>query len=432
MLNQIFMKISISTIAVFLFLSLTGYNSLALNVPLKNKADTIIKDTTKKKGVSTINLGDVKQKIRGFGGVNAWKGRLSDVDMNTLYGNANDNEYGFSIYRVHIAPFGDTSWAAELDNAKKAIARGAIVMASPWTPPAEMKTNGNVIGGSLKPESYGAYAAYLKHFADYMKDNGAKLYAISIQNEPDVHVKYESCDWSAAQMRDFLRDHGAEIGPTPIIAYESFNFNSRKMDTILDDKTAAAHVNIIGGHIYGKSNDHTGIGYYARGFEMGKEVWMTEHLVNNTDWTGALNTAYEMHNCMVVGNYSAYLWWFLKRFYGPIGENGENTKRGYVMAQFSKYIRPGYNRVDALANPTTNIYISAYKGDGKTVIVAVNMGKKDVDQQFAISGGKAPSSFTPHTTSADKNMTPENRVNVKDKAFNYSLPAMSVTTFVSN
>src|SRR5471030_462723 len=108
--------------------------------------------------------------------------------------------------------------------------------------------------------------------------------------------------------------------PYPVIAYESFNFNSLKMDTILDDKKAAAHVNIIGGHIYGRSNDHTGIGYYARGFNEGREVWMTEHLVNNTDWKGALNTAKEMHDCMTVGNYSAYLWWFLKRFYGPIGE----------------------------------------------------------------------------------------------------------------
>jgi len=415
-----------------LLLSICGYNSFASTPKIKAKADTIIKDTTKKTGISTINLADVKQKVRGFGGVNAWRGRLSEEDMNTLYGNANDNQYGFSIYRVHIAPFGDTSWTTELDNAKKAIARGAIIMASPWSPPAEMKTNNNVIGGSLKPESYGAYAAYLKRFAQYMKDNGAKLYAISIQNEPDVKVKYESCSWTAVQMRDFLRDYGADIGKTPIIAYESFNFNSFKMDTILDDKIAASHVNIIGGHIYGRSNDHTGIGYYVRGFNEGKEVWMTEHLVNNTDWAGALNTAKEMHDCMTVGNYSAYLWWFLKRFYGPLGENGENTKRGYVMAQFSKYIRPGYNRIDASANPTTNIYISAYKGSGKVVIVAVNLGATDVNQQFAISGGKAPASFTPHTTSADKSMAADNKVSVSDKNFTYSLPARSVTTFVSN
>ena len=426
------MKIKLFALIAFLFLSVCGYRSSATGLSFKSKADTIIKDTTKKKGIGTINLSDVKQKIRGFGGVNAWRGRLSEEDMTTLYGNANDNQYGFSIYRVHIAPFGDTSWTTELDNAKKAIARGAIIMASPWSPPAEMKTNGNVIGGSLKPESYGAYAAYLKRFADYMKHNGAKLYAISIQNEPDVQVKYESCDWSAVQMRDFLRDHGAEIGPTPIIAYESFNFNSRKMDTILDDKKADKYVSIIGGHIYGRSNDHTGIGYYARGFDEGKEVWMTEHLVNNTDWKGALNTAYEMHNSMTIGNYSAYLWWFLKRFYGPLGEKGENTKRGYVMAQFSKYIRPGYNRVDATPNPTTNIYISAYKGNGKVVLVAINMSDKVVDQQFAVSGGKAPASFTPHTTSADKSMVADNKVTVKDKGFTYSLPAMSVTTFVSN
>jgi glucuronoarabinoxylan endo-1,4-beta-xylanase len=421
---------AMSTIAL-LFLSTIAFHVSASVITIA-KSDTIIIDTTSKKGASIINLSAIKQKIRGFGGVNAWKGKLSDVDMNTLYGNANADQYGFSIYRVRIAPFGDTSWATELSNAKKAIARGAIVMATPWSPPAAMKTNNNVIGGSIKASSYADYAAYLKHFAEYMKDNGAKLYAISIQNEPDVHVKYESCDWSAAQMRDFLSGYGSAIGNTPIIAYESFNFNSRKMDTILDDKKAAKYVNIIGGHVYGKSNDHTGIGYYARGFNEGKEVWMTEHLVNNTDWKGALNTAKEMHDCMTVGNYSAYLWWFLKRFYGPIGEKGETTKRGYVMAQFSKYIRPGYNRVDASANPTTYVYISAYKGDGKVVIVAVNLGATDVGQQFNLSGGKVPSSFTPHITSENKNNSTEGNVKVADKGFTYSLPAKSVVTFVSN
>lgn len=56
-------------------------------------------------------------------------------------------------------------------------------------------------------------------------------------------------------------------------------------------------------------------------------------------------------------------------------EDGTLSKRGYCMAQFSKFIRRGYKRVDATENPNNGVYVSAYTGDGKAVIVAVNSGR---------------------------------------------------------
>jgi len=72
-------------------------------------------------------------------------------------------------------------------------------MATPWTPPADMKSNGSTVGGSLNVASYGAYADHLLAFRDFMQSNGVPLYSISVQNEPDFQVDYESCDWTAAQ-----------------------------------------------------------------------------------------------------------------------------------------------------------------------------------------------------------------------------------------
>jgi glucuronoarabinoxylan endo-1,4-beta-xylanase len=102
------------------------------------------------------------------------------------------------------------------------------------------------------------------------------------------------------------------------------------------------------------------------------------------------------------------------------------------MAQFAKYIRPGYQRVNVPNNPTPNVYVSAYKSGTALVIVAINMSNSPVSQPFIIGGGTAPASFTPHITSATVNLSTENNVNVSGAGLSYVLPAQSVVTLVSN
>lgn len=374
---------------------------------------------------SDVNLAATQQSIRGFGGATVFRPDLTDADINTLFGTS-DNQLGLSILRIRVNPFGSSQWGTELSNAKRAKALGAIVMATPWSPPASMKTSNNTTGGKLSTSSYADYATYLNSFADYMKTNGAELYALSIQNEPDIQVNYESCDWTGQEMTDFIKNNTFNFGNTKLMAAESFNFNQSFTDIILNDATAASKVGIIGGHIYG-----SGLKKYDNAINKGKEVWMTEHLDTLTTWTSVLATAKEIHDCMATANYNAYIWWYIKRFYGPIDENGQITKRGCVMAQFSKYIRFGYQRVEA-TNPTTEVYVSAYKGNGKTVIVAVNMSGSKQNIKFNISGGTLPSSFTPHITSGTKNLSTEASVNVSNGSVTYELPASSITSLVSN
>ncbi len=406
-----------------LLLAATGCKKSAGETSPATPVDTIVQA----QAAGAIDLGTARQTIEGFGGASVWLGALTDAYMNTLYGNANSNQLGLSVLRVRIDPSGSSAWAPELSNAQKAIAHGAIVMATPWTPPASMKTNGNIIGGSLSATSYAAYAAYLKSFADYMSSGGAPLYAISVQNEPDINVTYESCSWTAPQLLDFMKNYAAGVGSTKIIAAESFHFDTTLTNPILDDAVAAANLSIVGGHIYGG-----GLANYALAAAKGKEVWMTEHLDTSTTWIGALNTAKEINDCMTVGNYSVYLWWYLKRFYGPMDDNGNPTKRGYVMGQFAKYIRPGFQRVNATYSPTSNVYLGAYKSGANVVIMAVNMGASAVNQSFTLSGGTVPASFTPHITDATRSISTETNIAVASGGFSYVLPAQSVTSFVSN
>jgi glucuronoarabinoxylan endo-1,4-beta-xylanase len=371
---------------------------------------------------ASVDLSGVRQTIRGFGGASVWLGQLTEAEMNILFGSGSGT-IGLSILRVRIAP--DRNWNDELQNARKAAARGAIVLATPWTPPASMKTNNNVVGGALKTSEYANYANYLNSFVSYLASNGAPLYAISVQNEPDISVTYESCDWTSAQLLDFAKNNAGVISTRALMS-ESFNFNKSNTDPILNDSAARTNVDIIGGHIYG-----SGLSDYPLARSYGKEVWMTEHLNTDTSLTGVIQTAKEITDCMALGNYNAYLWWYLKRFYGPIDDNGARTKRGCVMAQFARWVRPGFVRVNATYNPNTGVYVSAYKSGGKVVIVAVNNGANPVTQTFSVTGGTAPATFNQYRTSAGENLATLSAISVSGGSFTTSLPGQSITSFVS-
>jgi glucuronoarabinoxylan endo-1,4-beta-xylanase len=330
---------------------------------------------------------------------------------------------GLQINRIRIDP--TNAWTTELNNAKKAKARGAIVFATPWTPPASMKTNGSTIHGSLLTSQYGAYASYLNSFASYMSTNGASLYAISVQNEPDWDPDYESCTYTTTQMYNFVKNNAGVI-TTPLIAAEALQYNKAYTDPILNDSSARGNVDIIGGHLYGG-----GLADYPLARTYGKEVWMTEHLNTDTSMTGQMQTAKEILDCFAVANFNVYTWWYVKRSYGPIDDNGNRTKRGCVMAQFARWVRPGYTRVACTYNPNSNVYASAFKSGTKTVIVVVNTGTSSVSQPFSINNGTIPTTMQPYRTSGSEDLATLSTVAVSGGAFTYTLPAQSITTFVS-
>ncbi len=375
---------------------------------------------------ATIRVDERHQTIRGFGGATVFQppdlpASLTEAEMDALFGNG-PGQIGFSILRIRVAP--DDEWRAiELAHARGARARGAAVIATPWSPPAEMKSNNSLVDGYLLPSRYADYARYLNDFALYMAAEGAPLEAVSVQNEPDIDVDYESCDWTPAQMLEFCRDHAGAITATRLIAPESFQFRRAMSDPILNDATALANVDIIGGHIYGG-----GLRAYPLAAERGRELWMTEYLELSTDWAGALQTGRQMHQGLADAGFSAFIWWYLRRYYGPLGEDGVVTKRGYVMSQFAKYIRPGYVRVGAPSSPTASVYVSAYARE-TLVIVAVNLSASSVSQEFSIAGGSVRS-VTPWTTSVTLNMAEQPAITVSEGVFAATLPASSVTTFV--
>jgi glucuronoarabinoxylan endo-1,4-beta-xylanase len=383
----------------------------------------------------TVNLAAEKQEIRGFGGINfpTWIGDLTAAQRETAFGNG-ENQLGFTVLRIHVDE-NKNNWYREVETAKSAIEHGAIVFASPWNPPSDMTEtfnhNGDTTARRLRHDKYAAYAQHLNDFVTFMKNNGVDLYAISVQNEPDYAHTWTW--WTTTEMLNFMKYYAGSIN-CRVMAPESFQYLKNMSDPILNDSQALANMDILGAHTYGTNVSNFAYPLFKQK-GAGKELWMTEVYYPNSNnnsadlWPEALEVSYHMHTAMVEGDFQAYVWWYIRRQYGPMKEDGKISKRGYNMAQFSKFIRPGYIRVDATKNPAANVYASAYKGDNKVVIVAINKGTSAVSQNFVLQNATV-SKVSSWMTDGTRNLAAGSDIQVSNGSFTANLPAKSVTTFV--
>lgn len=86
------------------------------------------------------------------------------------------------------------------------------LLASPWSPPAWMKTNGQMNhGGKLKPEYRQAWANYFVRYVMECEQEGLNIWGLTVQNEPMATQVWDSCIYTAEEERDFVRDY---LGPT--------------------------------------------------------------------------------------------------------------------------------------------------------------------------------------------------------------------------
>jgi glucuronoarabinoxylan endo-1,4-beta-xylanase len=172
-----------------------------------------------------------------------------------------------------------------------------------------------------------------------------------------------------------------------------------------------------------------------------KPIWQTEtsgvkywpEAGPSTDIKNGVAVAGWFHSALAVGDASAWLWWWYSGSSTNEGlYNGStDTKRHYTFGNYSKFVRPGYVRVDVTGSIPTDVLLSAYKGtDGTVVVVAINKGTAAADVPITIAGGTAPASCTPNVTSASDNLAAKSAVTVSGGTFTAALAGTTVTTFV--
>jgi glucosylceramidase len=130
------------------------------------------------------------------------------------------------------------------------------ILGSPWSAPAWMKTNDRVKGGHLKPEYYGAYAAYFVKYIQQMKAEGIPITAVTVQNEPLNPKNTPSMAMFAEEQDTFIAKH---LGPafqsagitTRILLYDHNPDVLSYALSILKDPAASKYVDGTAFHLYG-------------------------------------------------------------------------------------------------------------------------------------------------------------------------------------
>ncbi|MFT6034981.1 MAG: glucosylceramidase, partial [Marivirga sp.] len=209
--------------------------------------------------------------------------KLNDVQQDSLLQSLYGKEgIGYNIIRtsIHSSDFGLGShtyieegdaalktFSIEKDKEKRLpfikraidlIEDDLVFYASPWSPPAFMKTNKSMLqGGKLLPEYRQAWANYYVKFIKAYEAEGIPVWGLTIQNEPMATQRWESCIYTAEEERDFLKNYlgptleKAGLGDKNIVVWDhNRDLITNRANTIFEDPEASKYAWGIGFHWY--------------------------------------------------------------------------------------------------------------------------------------------------------------------------------------
>lgn len=285
------------------------------------------------------------------------------------------------------------------------------ILASPWSPPAWMKTNGQMTeGGKLKPEYRDAWARYYcRYIAEYSKE-GIDIWGLTVQNEPDAVQRWESCIYSAEEERDFVRDH---LGPTlhrnglEHVKLLVWDHNRDQLfdraRTVFEDPEAAKYVWGAGFHWYVSDDYHHA--QMVHDFYPDKKLLFTEGCLESGpqigDWSGGEHYARSVINDLNHGTVGWIDWNLLLNTEGgpnhvgnfcsaPIIADVEQDRliynnSYYYLGHFSRFVLPGAQRL-LCGNTGKDILSTAFVNpDGSIAIVILN--EQDYPIRYALTVG---------------------------------------------
>jgi glucuronoarabinoxylan endo-1,4-beta-xylanase len=207
----------------------------------------------------------------------------------------------------------------------------------------------------------------------------------------------------------------------------------------MTDATARNYVGVVASHQY---NSTSLLSAYTPAKTYNKELWQTEvsFIGGTPDYSidSGVQTAMLIHNAMAGAETNAWVWWVFLNSWGDnegladiSGSNYVVAKRLWAMGNFSRFVRPGYYMIGATNNPTTDVYVTAYKdpSSGQFAIVAINNTSSSKSVNFTMTGFTS-TSVTPWLTSASANLAQQAAITPSGGAFSATLAGKSVTTFV--
>ncbi|HWD92012.1 MAG TPA: glycoside hydrolase family 30 protein [Verrucomicrobiae bacterium] len=277
-------------------------------------------------------------------------------------------------------------------------ANNFTIFASPWSPPAWMKDNNDMLhGGKLKPEYYGTWANYCAKFIKAYEKQGVPIWGMTVQNEPMAIQTWESCIYTAEEERDFVKNY---LGPTfakdglakknIVIWDHNRSLMYQRAAVVLEDPEAARFVWGVGYHWY--------VGDHFENVKMVQQAFPNTHLLFTEGCNGPYDSATiddwkwgENYGKSMVNDFNngAVGWtdWnvLLDQEGGPnhvqnfcFAPIHGDTKTGalhymnsyYYIGHFSKFVRPGARRIVS-SSTTDNLITTAFLNNDKNIVVIV-------------------------------------------------------------
>ena len=316
-----------------------------------------------------------------------------------------------------------------IKKAQKIIGEDLIFYASPWSPPAFMKSNKNMLqGGKLLKEYYQPWADYFVKFIQEYEKEGIPIWGVTIQNEPMAKQRWESCIYTAEEEKDFLKNY---LGPT----FEKVGFQdknivvwdhnrdliSHRANTIFDDPEASKYAWGIGFHWYetwtGGEPKYDNLKNIKESYP-DKNLLFTEGCQESFDenhynrWSNAERYGSSMINDFNSGTVGWTDWNILLDQTG--GPNHVNnlcfapihadlrtkeliyTPSYYYIGHFSKFIKPNAKRISTTCTRSTLESTSFQNLDGKITTVVMNKTDSKINYKLIVNNREVSLSIASH------------------------------------
>ncbi|MFY0606810.1 MAG: glycoside hydrolase family 30 protein [Cyclobacteriaceae bacterium] len=293
----------------------------------------------------------------------------------------------------------------------------AVFYASPWSPPAFMKSNKNMLqGGKLLPEYFDAWANYYAKFIEAYEAEGMPVWGLTIQNEPMATQRWESCIYTAEEERDFLKNHlgpvlkKAGYGDKNIVVWDhNRDLITDRANTIFGDPEASKYAWGIGFHWYetwtGGEPKFDNLRLINESYP-DKKLLFTEGCNEKFDstryqyWPNAERYGKSMINDFNNGTVGWTDWNILldqnggpnhvQNFcFAPIHADVRTdeliyTPSYYYMGHFSKFIKKGARRISTSASQSNLESTSWVNPNGEIVTIVMNQTEEAFDYSLYI------------------------------------------------
>lgn len=344
--------------------------------------------------------------------------------------------------------------------AEKAYARGLQTLyANAWSAPGYMKTNddenngGYLCGVPNEPCASGnwmqAYANYLVQYVRFYKESGVEVTHLGFLNEPQFAASYAGMLSNGTQAADFIRVLAKTVKTSglnvKITCCDGIGWDDQEAMMAglkAGPDPAINYLDVVTGHGYDSAPTYP--------LSTNKKTWQSEWADLTGDFTPytfyknggpgeGLTWANHIQVALRDAGVSGFLYWIGAEnsttnsgLINLINNEVIPSKRFWVFAQYSKFVRPGARRIESVSS-YANLTVSSFENtDGRIATQLLNQGNSTVEVNVRIAGLKSGVWIKPYITNNEYDLEPQASIkSTTGGSFQAQIPAWSMVTYVA-